>query len=73
MNGLTVKDLLRECQRAIRNGYGNKIVLISQDDEGNGFHTLWYGLQCDKKEVKETLEWCPAHDDNDADDVVLLG
>ena len=42
MKALTVNDLLKECQKQIRLGNGNKTIMISQDDEGNGYHYLWY-------------------------------
>lgn len=42
MEALTVNDLFKACQNAIDKGYGDRKVLISQDDEGNGFHELFY-------------------------------
>ena len=39
---LTVADLYSLCKRAMEHGYGDKTVMISNDDEGNGFHYLWY-------------------------------
>jgi hypothetical protein len=44
MEALTVAQLMRVCQQAIRDGYGNKHILISDDDEGNGYHELFYGI-----------------------------
>ena len=44
MKALTVNDLLKECQKQIRLGNGNKTIMISQDDEGNGYHYLWYSF-----------------------------
>lgn len=38
----TVKDLLKACQEQIDKGNGDKRVLISRDDEGNGYHSLFY-------------------------------
>ena len=40
--GLTVNDLLEACKAQVKAGRGNRHVLISDDDEGNGFHTLFY-------------------------------
>ena len=42
--GLTVKQLKTFCNEQIKKGNGNKHVLISCDDEGNGFHTLFYAF-----------------------------
>ena len=41
---LTVNQLLKECLEQISKGNGEKRVFISTDDEGNGFHNLFYGL-----------------------------
>ena len=39
---MTVKELLKLCVKQIAKGNGDKIILISNDDEGNGFHDLIY-------------------------------
>ena len=71
MDGITVKDLKKFCEDAIKNGHGNKTVLISCDDEGNGYHTLFFEFITDK----ETINQCAYlfHDMNNPNDVVLLG
>ena len=45
MKPLTVNDLMKECIKEINKGNGNKIIMISDDDEGNGFHYLWYNFE----------------------------
>lgn len=45
MKALKVKDLLNECMKQVRLGNGDKTIMISQDDEGNGYHYLWYSFQ----------------------------
>ena len=42
---LTVADLKKMCDYQIKQGNGNKKILISNDDEGNGFHELFYAFQ----------------------------
>ena len=68
----TVKDLLDACSEQVSKGNGNKKVYISRDDEGNGYHALFYGFTDDPKTMKELDEWC---DDLDGkyDDKVILG
>lgn len=39
---LTIKDLYNLCKEQIYKGNGNKIVMVSDDYEGNGFHYLYY-------------------------------
>lgn len=40
-NVMTVKELLELCQQAVKNGKGDKAIMIPQDDECNGYHYLW--------------------------------
>ena len=58
-NPLTIKQLYYECARAIKNGNGDKFILISSDDEGNAYHALWYGLMDNDNEVEDMLEITP--------------
>lgn len=44
MKQLTVNDLLKWCNDAKAEGHGDKIVLVSDDEECNGFHALYDGL-----------------------------
>lgn len=71
MDGITVKMLRAMCNEAVAKGYGDKTVLISCDDEGNGFHTLYFGFTTDKNEI-EMWEYL-FHDRNNPNNVVLLG
>lgn len=56
MKALTVKDLYKECERQMRLGNGNKTIMISQDDEGNGYHYLWYTFQT-VEEYEKPMEY----------------
>lgn len=49
----TVRELLKECEKEIAKGNGDKIILISDDDEGNGFHYLDYDFTPDAHIVKD--------------------
>jgi len=73
MDGLTVNDLHKLIVRQINLGNGDKTVLISADDEGNGFHTLFYGFTAGKEDVLEYSKYGLFHDKNDPNTVVLLG
>ena len=55
MEALTVAQLMRICQQAIRDGYGNKHILISDDDEGNGYHELFYGISTIEDDIIDEL------------------
>ncbi len=73
MSGITVRTLTQLVLAQMKKGNGDKIVLISCDDEGNGFHTLFYGFTDKISDIKDYKEYGLFHDDNDAKDVVLLG
>lgn len=71
--GITVKELYDDLHQEILAGNGDKTVLISSDDEGNGYHTLWYTILSDVDEIKKEKEGTLFYDDNDPEEVVLLG
>lgn len=73
MSYMTVKQLKVEVAEQIKKGNGNKKILISCDDEGNGFHGLFFTFIDDKETIKQMQECCLFHDDVSADDVVILG
>ena len=41
---LTVKELLKLCQDEIKKGHGDCSIMLSDDDEGNGYHYCWYSF-----------------------------
>ena len=41
---ITIKQLKKYCEAEIKAGNGDKMILISQDDEGNGYHSLFYAF-----------------------------
>lgn len=71
MEGITVKLLKEMCEDAIKKGCGNKTILISCDDEGNGFHTLFFGFMTDINDINVYKDLF--HDNNNPKNVVLLG
>ena len=56
MKHLTVKDLKKLCDEQIRKGNGDKKILISDDDEGNGFHSLFFPFTDNTEDVKMLLD-----------------
>lgn len=44
MSQITVKQLLALCKEAIKEGHGDKNIVISDDNEGNGYHGMFYGF-----------------------------
>lgn len=71
--GITVRELAALCYQQIKKGNGNKHILISDDDEGNGYHTLLYAFQDDSEFMNNLKEYGMFHDDNNPDEVIILG
>ena len=69
--GCTVKELFEACKIQIAKGNGDKHILISDDDEGNGFHTLFYLITDAPETINYAIE-CE-HDHHTVDEVVILG
>ena len=41
MEAITIKQLAKEANRLVKAGYGDKKILLTSDDEGNGTHELF--------------------------------
>lgn len=44
MAEMTIRTLVSFCLEQMKNGNGDKKILISNDDEGNGYHGLYYAF-----------------------------
>lgn len=44
MKPITIDILYKLCKDEIKKGNGKKVIMISNDDEGNGYHYLWYAF-----------------------------
>lgn len=75
MQPLTVKDLLILCQEEIKKGHGDCSVMISDDDEGNGYHYLWYSFQMAEELFTEDDDMLWSLDESIApkDKTIILG
>ena len=54
MKQLQVKDLYELCKAQIEKGNGDKYIVVADDNEGNGYHGMFFGFSEDMK-VKEYL------------------
>ena len=74
MKQLTVRDLANQLAEAVRDGYGDKLIVISDDNEGNGYHGLFYGLTTsDIASITEHGELIYDSVTNDLKKLVILG
>lgn len=67
---ITINELLEACKEQVDKGNGDKFVAISNDDEGNGFHMLFYLFTDDTEFVNSALEY---ESQFTADNCVVLG
>lgn len=69
-NQMTVKELLNLCLDEIKNGNGDKHIVVADDNEGNGYHGLFYGFTTDVENFKDDI-----YDSNftNEKDTIILG
>jgi hypothetical protein len=81
MNGqMTVRQLYKLCQEEIKKGNGNKYIVISDDNEGNGYHGMFYGfsdavdMDTQLREFDDSIE-NQVHDSKwvKAEEIIILG
>ena len=72
MGQFTIKQLRDFCDVYIKEGYGDRMIVISDDNEGNGYHGMFYGFTLIKKEEKEWYPISDSHSD-DVEKIIILG
>lgn len=76
MKQLTVLDLFKLLEQEVRNGNGNKSIVVSDDNEGNAYHGLFYGITSEPNDIKENIECSNGIYDSqerDLNKIVILG
>lgn len=55
---MTVKQLIMDLKKAIDKDHSilDKQILLSDDDEGNGYHEMYFTITADENDVKECIE-----------------
>ena len=57
MNTITVDELYKALGQARKNGFGKKKILLSNDDEGNGYHECFFAVSTDVKSFGLGESW----------------
>lgn len=71
---MTVKELREACDSVIASGFGDYNVAISNDEEGNGYHDLFYPFMTNRNMVKTAISFgCTPRDVSDVEHTVILG
>ena len=53
---MTVKELYELAEALVKDGYGDKEILISDDEEGNGYHKVWYDFTIDEGSIMDCID-----------------
>lgn len=54
---ITVNELLKNLQELKKKGYGEAQIFVTDDEECNGYHALWYlGEPAKELEMREEVE-----------------
>lgn len=69
---ITVKELLKLCQEEINKGHEDCSIMISNDDEGNGYHYLYYNFSM-AEELLEEDDWSLDEDIAPISKTIILG
>lgn len=74
MKPFKVKDLYQMVLHEIEKGNSDKVVMLSNDDEGNGYHYLWYAFT-KGKDMQEEDTFLMSINENiaKAEDTIILG
>ena len=71
---LTVKELAKLYQEEIKKGHGDYSVMISNDDEGNGYHYCWHSFSTAEEFMSaEDEEFCLDERIAPKDKTIILG
>lgn len=72
MKQLTINELLKFCQQQVKKGNGNKKIVISDDNEGNDYHGLFYAFTKIAEYQKEYYQIYDSETD-DINEIIVLG
>lgn len=71
MKQMTIKELSMIANKCVKDGYGDRMLVISDDNEGNGFHGLFYGITVKDIESYKDLIYDSTTDDMNK--IAILG
>ena len=70
MAQMTIERLYELCKMQVQAGNGKKKIVISDDNEGNGYHGLFYGFTPVTEEFKDDIYDSQSES---PDETVILG
>jgi hypothetical protein len=74
MQALTVDELYKALGQARKDGFGKKKILLSNDDEGNGYHECFFSVATNTEEFGLSYNDLPyGVEPEDLDNYVIIG
>ena len=78
MKQMTISTLFKHLAKLIKEdpSIASKYIIVADDEEGNGYHGLYYGITNDAETIKECIEYSNGISDSDCQDLsklVILG
>lgn len=78
MKQITVGELIKQLTLACKQDpkITNKKIIIPDDNEGNGYHGMYFTITSDPQQVKENIDFSNGVYDTDTEDpneLVILG
>ena len=67
---ITVKELLKLCEEQVKLGNADKNIVISDDNEGNGYHGLFYGFT---EDIEDFIDDIYDSKTSSVKDTIILG
>lgn len=56
MEQMTVRKLYMELKELMQKGQGDKKIIVADDNEGNGYHGIFYSVTAEANLVQENVE-----------------
>ena len=73
MGEITIRELAVYCASEIANGNGDKKILLSNDDEGNGYHGLYYAFSPLDEDLICVVDNCVHINESNVNEYIILG
>lgn len=70
MGQMTIEQLCELCKMQVQAGNGKKKIVISDDNEGNGYHGLFYGFTPVTEDFEDDIYDSQS---KSPDDTIILG
>lgn len=70
MEQITVAELFHLCAQELANGNKDKKIVVADDNEGNGYHGLFYGFTHETQDFVDEISDSVTTDPNE---IIILG